>query len=233
MTPPVSTAAATGRRVTAPARRRPAAPPRRRPVVVRRPARRLAPGERLLGWLGALPDHRLLDRLIGGRVWIVLIGTLLAGIVTMQLTLLRLNAGIGRAVERSAILQQTNAELSASISQLSDPQRIADLAAKHGWVVPPQGSPRFIHVMPGAVGAALANMRVPAPPAPVPAAPATPVSAAPTAATGTISGVSTTSTPTTTTTAAPATPQQAPAPTPSAPATAAAPAAGGPAAPQG
>jgi cell division protein FtsL len=80
----------------------------------------------------ALPDHRLLDRLIGGRIWIVLLGTLLVGIVTMQLSLLRMNAGIGRAVERSSTLEQRNAALRLSISQLSDSERIIGIATRLG-----------------------------------------------------------------------------------------------------
>jgi cell division protein FtsL len=215
VTPPAATAAARHRSAAAPARpgprTRPQAP-RRRPIAVPRPARRELPlGARALGWLQTLPDHRLVDRLIGGRVWIVLIGTLLAGIVTMQLTLLKLNAGIGRAVEQSTVLQQANAALAATDSQLSDPQRIVDLAQQQlGMVLPPQGSPRFIGVSSSDAGDALSNMRVPSQTAPaIPAAATTTASAvtstSPTAPTGTITGVSQTSTPAATTTSPPST----------------------------
>jgi cell division protein FtsL len=198
VTPPAATAAARHRSAAAPARpaprTRPQAP-RRKPIAVPRPARRDLPlGARALGWLRTLPDHRLVDRLIGGRVWIVLIGTLLVGIVTMQLTLLKLNAGIGRAVEQSTVLQQANAALAATDSQLSDPQRVVDLAQQQlGMVTPPQGSPRFISTAPGDAGSALANMRVPSPTAPaIPAAATTTTS--PTAPAGTMTSVSQTTT---------------------------------------
>jgi hypothetical protein len=163
MTPPAATVAAR-RAVAAPARR--AAPPRRRPVAVPRPARRAADatlGARALAWLRTLPDHRLLDRLIGGRIWIVLLGGLLVGIVTMQLTLLRWNAGIGRAVQQTSQLEQRNAALRLSISELSDTNRIIGLATQMGYVMPPQGSPRFLTASAGDAARALTTMRVPDP----------------------------------------------------------------------
>jgi cell division protein FtsL len=110
-----------------------------------------------------LPDHRLLDRLIGGRIWIVLLGTLLVGIVTMQLSLLRLNAGIGRAVEKSSTLEQRNAALRLSISELSNSERIVALASQMGFVTPPQGSPHFLTASATDAGKALTTMRVPDP----------------------------------------------------------------------
>jgi hypothetical protein len=133
---------------------------------VPRPARRAAEaplGARALAWLRALPDHRLLDRLIGGRIWIVLLGGLLVGIVTMQLTLLRWNAGIGRAVEQSSQLEQRNAALRLSISELSDTERIVGMATQMGYVMPPQGSPRFLTASATDAAKALTTMRVPDP----------------------------------------------------------------------
>lgn len=117
----------------------------------------------MVAWLRTLPDHRLLDRLIGGRIWIVLLGGLLVGIVTMQLSLLRLNAGIGQAVERGGKLEQRNAALRLSISQLSDSKRIVGLATQMGYVTPPQGSPRFLSTSDGDAAKALTTMRVPDP----------------------------------------------------------------------
>jgi hypothetical protein len=165
MTPPPATAAARrpATKPLAPRRPRRVSGPAR-PTAVPRPARRrsdLPLGARALDWLRALPEHRLLERLIGGRVWIVLIGVLLAGIVTLQLSLLKLNAGIGRAVERSAVLQQENALLRASNSRWSDPAWVTDQAGKMGFVTPPQGSARFLAASPQDAGRALSVMRVP------------------------------------------------------------------------
>jgi hypothetical protein len=171
VTPPAATVAgrhSTGMRPASRSSRvapRPSAPPRRRPAAVPRPARRpdLPLAQRALAWLRALPDHRLLDRLIGGRIWIVLLGTLLVGIVTLQLSLLRLNAGIGQAVQRTSALEQRNAALRLSISRLSDSERIVALAAQIGFVMPPQGSPRFLTAGAGDGAKALSTMRVPDP----------------------------------------------------------------------
>jgi hypothetical protein len=214
MTPPAATAAA---RRAAPARRiAPAPRPQRRvsgparPAAVprpARPARRDAPaGARPLAWLRSLPDHRLLHRLIGGRVWIVLIGGLLVGIVTMQLALLRLNAGIGRAVERGAALEQRNAELRLAISRLSDSARIVTLGTQMGLVTPPQGSPRYVAADAGDARRALATMRVPQPAAAIPVATAVVTDPAvdPAVAT-TVDPAATGAAPTDATTSAPAT----------------------------
>lgn len=187
MTPPAATAAARhpATKPVAPRRPRRISGPAR-PVAVPRPRRRteLPLGARVLERLRALPEHRLLDRLIDGRVWIVLIGGLLAGIVTLQLSLLKLNAGIGRAVERSAVLQQENALLRASNSRWSDPAWITAQASQMGFVIPSQGSARFLVATPEDAGRALTVMRVPqqtiaTTTTPAPAAAAPPVAASP------------------------------------------------------
>lgn len=201
----------------------------------------------------ALPDHRLLDRLISGRIWIVLLGTLLVGIVTMQLSLLRMNAGIGRAVEKSSTLEQRDAALRLSISQLSDSERIVALASQMGFVTPPQGSPRFLSASSADAGKALTTMRVPDPTAVAAATAAettttdpsattdtmaTPVDTTSTDPTGTAPAETTTPDTTATTTpdataTLPATGTTAPATGTAAPVTSSTPVAGGASAPQG
>jgi hypothetical protein len=68
--------------------------PLRRPIAPRLPRRVSGPARRrrrarstVLERLLALPDHRLVDRLVRGRVWIPLIGFLLIGIVAMQVSM--------------------------------------------------------------------------------------------------------------------------------------------------
>jgi hypothetical protein len=97
----------------------------------------------------ALPDHRLVDRALRGRAWIWLIGIALLGIVTMQVSLLKLNAGISRAVETSGTLERQNAELEASVARLSSGERIRGAAAKRGMVAPPAGDVAYVSVRPG------------------------------------------------------------------------------------
>ncbi len=88
-----------------------------------------------------LPD-RFLDRLIGGRAWIAVIAFALIGIVGMQLWVVKLGVGIGRAVEHTQLLQQENSALSAEDSALSSGERTERLALAKGMV---PASPAVLH----------------------------------------------------------------------------------------
>jgi len=93
-----------------------------------------------------LVDHPLLDRLIRGRLWIGLIAFCLMSIVAMQVTLLRLNRGIGSDIQRAQTLSRENALLGAQISALGASERIQGLAAAHGMVQAPAGEVRYLGV---------------------------------------------------------------------------------------
>jgi hypothetical protein len=159
--------------VPAPGRTRPrerTAPPRKGTSPRTRPYRsRRAPrsgGEaswrlRSAAYLHALPDNALLDRIIRGRVWIPLLGMLLAGIVFMQVEVLKLNAGIGRSLERGSALQAQNELLRASVSQLSDEQRIERIAAQMGLVMPGPDQLRFVRPGAGSTQRALGSIHAP------------------------------------------------------------------------
>jgi cell division protein FtsL len=60
----------------------------------------------------------------------------LGGIVAMQVSLLKVNAGIGRAVETSSTLERQNADLRAAVSQLSSEERIQREATEMGLRMP-------------------------------------------------------------------------------------------------
>ncbi|MGA2924972.1 MAG: hypothetical protein ABSG43_03075 [Solirubrobacteraceae bacterium] len=106
--------------------------------------------------------HQLLDRLVRARAWIPVLGVLLAGIVAMQVEVLKLGAGIGRSVQTATELQSRNELLRASVAGLSDEQRIEQIATKMGMVIPPPGG---VAVLPAQrtpdVGQALANVHAP------------------------------------------------------------------------
>jgi hypothetical protein len=102
------------------------------------------PWRRGLRRLATLPDHRLLDRLLTGSAWIAIVGTALIGIVFMQVSLLKLNSGIGHAVERAATLDRQNSELRAAVSELGSNDRVQAEAQRLGLVVPPAGSVTFL-----------------------------------------------------------------------------------------
>jgi hypothetical protein len=137
------------RRVSGPARPRAvhggaAALPR--PHARPRPATRPAPSvaRRALRRLAALPEHRALDRLLTGSGWIVLVGFALIGIVFMQVSLLKLNAGIGHAVERAATLERQNSQLRDEVSRLGSNDRLQAEADRLGLVLPPAGAVTFL-----------------------------------------------------------------------------------------
>jgi hypothetical protein len=92
----------------------------------------------------ALPETRLVDGLLRGRVWIWLIGVLLGGIVAMQVSLLKLNAGISRAVTTSATLERQNADFEADIARLSSTDRVRQTALAEGMVTPPPGGVEYL-----------------------------------------------------------------------------------------
>jgi len=83
-----------------------------------------------------LSGSRAMDRLMRSRGWIFIVGFSLIGIVAMQVSLLKLNAGIGRAVNSSATLERGNAQLRMDVSRLSATDRIQRLAAERGFAMP-------------------------------------------------------------------------------------------------
>jgi hypothetical protein len=109
----------------------------------------------------ALPEHRIVDRLLRSRLWIWALGALLGGIVTMQVSLLKLNSGISRAVETTTTLERQNAALEASIARLSSPDRIESGAATLGMVMPPAGDVVYLHSGPEDAGEAVRRMQPP------------------------------------------------------------------------
>jgi hypothetical protein len=96
----------------------------------------------------ALPDTPLIDGLLRGRSWIWLIGVLLGGIVAMQVSLLKLNAGISNAVTTASTLERQNADLEADIARLSSGDRVRDSAQAEGMVTPPPGAIEFLRARP-------------------------------------------------------------------------------------
>jgi hypothetical protein len=121
-----------------------------RPVPVAAPAggavRRGSTG--VFERIRALPETRLVDGLLRGRAWIWLIGILLGGIVAMQVSLLKLNAGISRAVTTASTLERQNADFEAQIARLSAGDRVRNTAVSEGMVTPPPGAIEFLHARP-------------------------------------------------------------------------------------
>ncbi|HEV2981359.1 MAG TPA: hypothetical protein VGX51_07995 [Solirubrobacteraceae bacterium] len=140
MTPPASAALAGGRgaqrtrsglrpprRVSGPTRTPKAVQPRRAAL-----ARSGAPLLALLAAAERLSSHRLIDRLVRGRAWLVLVTCALIGVVTLQLALLKLNGGVGRTLQTQEQLQRENASLSIENSELASADRVQTRAASMG-----------------------------------------------------------------------------------------------------
>ncbi len=245
MTPPATIAAGHPARTT----RRPPTqrPPRRisgpsRPkrdprasvtgaTAVARPPLALRLGTRAM----RVGDARVLDRLVRGRAWIALVAVALMGIVFMQVSLLKLNAGISRAVTAADTFDRQNSSLREDISKLDSGERIQAVAAKLGMVTPAAGDVHYLDGR-GADGAHAAASIKPPKPVAASAATAAPAAAAATPPAATVSATTTTTPPAAapaatattnapaTTNAAPAGATTAPAATTSAPATTTAPA---------
>jgi cell division protein FtsL len=118
-------------------------------------------------------DARLLDRLVRGRAWIALVAIGLIGIVFMQVSLLKLNAGISRAVTAADTLERQNSSLRGDISNLDSDERIQAVAAKLGMTTPAAGDVHYLDGREADGARAAASIKPPAPvtPATTPAAP--------------------------------------------------------------
>jgi hypothetical protein len=109
-----------------------------------------------------LSTHPMLDRLIRGRSWIAIVAFALIGIVTLQLGLLKLNAGIGHSLRLEANLQRENAALSIENSELAAGDVVESRAGRLGMEVVPAGALRFLTAHPGAdMGHGAAALKTP------------------------------------------------------------------------
>lgn len=170
--------------VPAPRRAPGRAAPRRKPAPVRRGTTRPATRRRsqakpagrrakAAARLAAIPRSPFVDRLLTGRVWIVLLAVLLAGIVTANVSLLEMNAGIAHTTEKVTVLKRQNSRLRLEAARLGSSERIQRAAADLGLVLPAPGEVRYLQARPGDAELALKRMSAPTevpvytPPAPV------------------------------------------------------------------
>ena len=135
------------RPATAPSRPRPATAPRRRsgPAAPARPA----PGSDARRRTLVAGANGLLDRLLRGRLWVGCVGVLLAGIVFLNVGLLQLNDDIARTDSKAASMGRENAALRLRLARLDSTERIQQLAAERGFVMPAPGAVRYVTSRPG------------------------------------------------------------------------------------
>jgi cell division protein FtsL len=144
----VATRAARNARALERARTAPAAP-RRRSGPVRKPA--AVPVRRVAGSM-------VLDQLLRGRTWVVVIGALLAGIVFLNVSVLQLNRGIASTDAKAAALERTNSSLRERVATLNSAERIQRLAQQRGYVLPQPGDVTYLK--PAPAQARLAAQRI-------------------------------------------------------------------------
>jgi hypothetical protein len=149
----------------------------RRPIAPARPRRVSGPsrdgsartrGGRHAGVGGALVlaavgvcEHRVLDRVVRGRVWIGVVTFALLGIVTLQLGLLELNGSIGRVLQRKAQLVRDNSSLSIENSTLASDEHVMAAATSAGMVPVSIQSLRFLDARGASSARAASSLRAP------------------------------------------------------------------------
>jgi cell division protein FtsL len=132
-------------------------------AAVARPPLSLRLGRRAM----RVGDARVLDRLVRGRAWIAIVAVALIGIVFMQVSMLKLNAGVSRAVTAADTLERQNSTLRADISQLDSGERVQDAAAKLGMVARGAGDVHYLDAARANAARAAASIKPPNPVAPV------------------------------------------------------------------
>lgn len=100
-----------------------------------------------------------------GRLWIPALALALMGIVFMQVSMLSMNAGIGRTVKQTSALQRENDAIRAELSRLAIANSVSDAAAGAGMVEPAAGATYVLEAGNGdAARRAAAALTAPRPP---------------------------------------------------------------------
>jgi cell division protein FtsL len=155
------------------ARTAPVAPRRRSgPVAKPRPVAAPAPKVARVAERSA---SVLIDQLLRGRTWVVVIGALLAGIVFLNVSVLQLNRGIATTDAKSQVLERTNSTLRERVATLNSAERIQRLAEQRGYVLPQPGDVTYLR--PSSANGRLAAQRITAPTATTPVTPVAPTAA--------------------------------------------------------
>jgi cell division protein FtsL len=111
------------------------------------PARSPAPAATPRRAPRAVPRER---RVTGGVVWIGIVAALLAGVVAMNVAVLRLNMKLDHLGRQRADLQAQNAALSSQLSSAAATPRIQGLAAKRlGYVQATSDQTTYCSLRPG------------------------------------------------------------------------------------
>ncbi|CAN5201832.1 hypothetical protein BH24ACT23_BH24ACT23_03670 [soil metagenome] len=108
--------------------------------------------------MGGLADSGLVMRLTRSRGWIGLVGFLLVGIVALNVYALSLNANSSKTAGTSDELRRENSALRAQIADGLSNERLQNVAARLGLVLPEAGATLLLR--PGSDDAAAAARRL-------------------------------------------------------------------------
>ena len=138
----------------------PAPAPARAPVRRPGPGPRGTPPRRTQAARRAQPrGAAVLDNLLHGRGWIAIVFVLLAGIVFFNVDLLQMNRDIAASAEAAGEIKRENAKLRTEIARLGSSERIQQVAAEAGLVLPAPGEVRYLRSNPS-VDASQAAARI-------------------------------------------------------------------------
>ena len=140
----------TSRRATAPARRRRSG---------HTPMTGFVPVAAAAGAVGGIADSGLFVWLTRGRLWIGLLGTLLVGIVGLNVIALSFSASSSNAGQAADVLRRENSALRAQIAGKLSNSEIQGTAAKLGLVMPGAGSIGYVGSSPGDAKTAAERLR--------------------------------------------------------------------------
>ncbi len=147
-------------RSTAPARRSPA---RRVASAPRRAPKRHTPVTGFVpvavGAVGGIADSGIFLWLTRSRLWIGLLGSLLVGIVALNVLALGFSASSSNAAGEAENLARQNSALRAQIATTLSSEQVQGTASELGLVVPEPGAIRYVSPAPGDAARAADRLR--------------------------------------------------------------------------
>src|SRR4051794_1124244 len=111
------------------------------------------------GAVGGIADSGLFVWLTRGRLWIGLLGTLLVGIVGLNVVALSFSASSSNAGQAADSLRRANSALRAEIAGRLSNSEIQGVAAKLGLVMPSAGSIGYVRTSPDDAKTAAQRLR--------------------------------------------------------------------------
>ncbi len=149
-----------------PVRKAPARAPQRaaRPKVRRNPGARVIPlAGRTAVAVGQLPDSGLMVRITRGRLWIGVLGVLLAGIVALNVVNLSLNSTAAKLDGQMTVLDQENGVLTNRAAAKLSSERVRGVATGLGFSQGNSADTVFVEYGPKTIATAAARLAAASP----------------------------------------------------------------------